>query len=100
MQRKQLFDLLNHFDRCCKTLPIFAFKTAKYDINLIEDLFLPILVFERDFEPIFSKQADLLNIGNVQLLDDLGYCCDAKKLIPFLKAIKNRNEKIRPKWWI
>ena len=35
MQKNQLFDLQEHFERYCNVLPVFVFNSAKNDINLI-----------------------------------------------------------------
>ena len=55
MQKNQLFDLQEHFERYCNVLPIFGFNSGKYDINLIKSYLLPILVNERDIEPTVIK---------------------------------------------
>ena len=57
MQKNQLIDLQEHFERYCNVLPVFGFNNAKYDINLIKPYLLPILVNERDIEPKVIKQA-------------------------------------------
>ena len=44
MQKNQLIDLQEHFERYCNTLPVFGFNSAKYDINLIKSYLLPFLV--------------------------------------------------------
>ena len=36
MQKNQLMDLQEHFERYCNVLPVFGFNSAKYDINLIK----------------------------------------------------------------
>ena len=36
MQKNQLIDLREHFERYCNVLPVFGFNSAKYDINLIK----------------------------------------------------------------
>ena len=36
MQKNQLIDLQEHFERYCNVLPVFGFNSAKYDINLIK----------------------------------------------------------------
>ena len=36
MQKNQLIDLQEHFERYCNVLPVFGFSSAKYDINLIK----------------------------------------------------------------
>ena len=51
MQKNQLIDLYEHFERYCNVLLVFGINSAKYDINLIKSYLLPILVNEQDFEP-------------------------------------------------
>ena len=46
MQKNQLIDLQEQFERYCIVLPVFGFNSAKYDINLIKSYLLPILVYE------------------------------------------------------
>ena len=58
MQKHQLIDLQEHFQRYCNTLPIFGFNSAKYYINLIKSYLLPILVNERQIEPTVFKKAN------------------------------------------
>ena len=36
MQKNQLIDLQEHFERYCNVLPVCGFSSAKYDINLIK----------------------------------------------------------------
>ena len=58
MQKSQLIDLQEHFDRYCNTLPVFDFNSAKYDIKLIKSYLLPILVNERQNERAVIKKAN------------------------------------------
>ena len=55
MQKNQLFDLQEHFERYCNVLPVFGFNSAKHNINLIKSYLLTILVNERDIEPTVIK---------------------------------------------
>ena len=55
MQKNQLIDLQEHFERYCNVLPVFGFNSAKFDINLIKSYLLPILVNERDIEPTVKE---------------------------------------------
>ena len=69
MQKNQLNDLEEHFERYCNTLPVFGFNSAKYDINLIKSYLLPILVNERQIEPTVIKKANQFvsfKFGDVQ----------------------------------
>ena len=71
MQKDQLIDLQEHFERYCNTFPIFGFNSAKYDINLIKSYLLPILVNERTNESTVIKEAYQFvsfKIGDMQLL--------------------------------
>ena len=56
MQKNQLIDLQEHFERYCNVLPVFGFNSAKYDISLIKSHLLPILVNERYIEPTVIKK--------------------------------------------
>ena len=47
MQKNQLIDLKEHFERYSNTLPRFRFNSAKYYINLIKSNLLPSLVNDR-----------------------------------------------------
>ena len=55
MQKTQLNDLQEHFERFCNTLQVFDFNSAKYEINLIKSYLLPILVNERQIEATVIK---------------------------------------------
>ena len=57
MQKNQLIDLQEHFERYCNVLQVFGFNSANYDINLIKSYLLPILVNERDIEPTVIKKS-------------------------------------------
>ena len=96
MQKKQLIDLQEHFERYCNVLPFFGFNSAKYDINLIKSYLLPILVNERDFEPTDIKKANQFvsfKFGDIQLLDILNFLGGATSLDSFLKAHKTKETK-------
>ena len=54
LQKNQLIDLKEHFERFCNSLPVFGFNSAKYDFNLIKSYLLPNFVNEREIEPTFS----------------------------------------------
>ena len=72
MQKNQLIDLQEPFERYCNTLPVFGFNSAKYDINLIKSYLLPILLNERQIEPAVIKKANQFvsfKFSDVQLLD-------------------------------
>ena len=96
MQKNQLIDLQEHFERYCNVLPVFGFNSAKYDINLIKSYLLPILVNERDFEPTVIKQANpfvSFKFGVIQLLDIMNFLGGATSLDYFLKAYKTKETK-------
>ena len=47
MQKNQLIDLHEQFERYCNTLPVFGFNSAKYETSFIKSYLLPILVNEQ-----------------------------------------------------
>ena len=96
MQKNQLIDLQEHFERYCNILPVFGFNSAKCDINLIESYLLPILVNEQDIEPKVIKKADQfvsLKFGDIQLLDIMDFLGGVTSLDSFLKAYKTEETK-------
>ena len=91
MQKNQLIDLQEHFERYCNTLPIFGFNSAKYDVILIKSYLLPIIVNERQIKPAVikkPKQFVSFKFGDVQLLDTMNFLGGATSLDSFLKAYK------------
>ena len=96
MQKNQLNDLHEHFERYCIVLPVFGFNSAKYDTNLIKSYLLPILVNERDIEPTVIKKANQFvssKFGDIQLLDIMNFLGGATSLDSFLKAYKTKGTK-------
>ena len=96
IQKKQLIDLQEHLERYCNVLPIFAFNSAKYDLNLIKSYLLPILVNERNIGPTVIKKAHQFisfKIGDIQLLDIMNFLGGATSLGSFLKAYKTSETK-------
>ena len=93
MQKNQLIDLQEHFERYCNVLPVFGFNSAKYDINLIKSYFLPILVNERVIEPTVIKKVNQFvsfKFGDIQLIDIMNFLGGATSLDSFLKAYKTK----------
>ena len=96
MQKNQLIDLQELFERYCNTLPVFGFNSSKYDINLIKSYLLPILVNEQQIEPAVIKKANQFvsfKFGDVQLLDIMNFLGGATSLDSFLKAYKTEGTK-------
>ena len=96
MQKNQLLDLHQHFERCVNTLPVFGFNSRKYDSNLIESYLLPYLIHERDIQPTVIKKANhfvSLKFGDIQFLDILNFLGGATSLDYFLKAYKTSETK-------
>ena len=96
MQKNQLIDSQETFERYCNVLPVFGFNSAKYDINLIKSFLLPILVHERDIEPTVIKKANQFvsfKFGDIQLLDIMNFLGGATSLDSFLKAYKTKETK-------
>ena len=96
MQKNQLIDLQERFERDCTTLPAFEFNSASWDINLIKSYLLPILVHEGDYEWTFMKKANQFvsfKCGDVQLLDFLNFLVGDTNLDSFLKAYNTSETK-------
>ena len=96
MQKNQLIDIQEHFERYCNVLPGFGFNSAKYDINLIKSYLLPILVNDRDIEPTVIKKTNQFvsfKFGCIQLLDITILLGGATNLDTFLKAYKTKETK-------
>ena len=86
MQKNQLIDLQEHFERYCNVLPVFGFNSAKYDNNLIKSYLLPILVNERDIRPTVIKKANqfvFFKFGDIQILDIMN-CLGGATSLDFL----------------
>ena len=96
MQKIQLIDLQEHFERYCNVLPVLGFNSAKYDIHLIKSYLLPTLENERDIEPTVIKKAIQFvsfKFGDIQLLDFMNFLGGATSLDFFLKAYKTKETK-------
>ena len=92
MQKNQLIELQEHLERYCNVLPVLGFNSAKYDINLIKSYLLPILINERNMEPIVIKKANQFvsfKIGDVQLLDIMNFLVEQQALTRFLRLQKS-----------
>ena len=96
MQKNQLLDWQQHFERYINTLPVFGFNSGKYDLNLIKSYLLPYLIHERDIRPRVIKKANhfvSFKFGDVQFLDILNFLGGATSLDSFLKAYKTSETK-------
>ena len=91
MQKNQLIELQEHLEHYCNVLPVFGFNSAKYDINLIKSYLFPILIKERNMEPIVIKKANqfvCFKFVDVQLLDIMNFLGGATSPDSFLKDYK------------
>ena len=96
LQKNQLIELQGHLERYCSVLPVFAFISAKYDINLIKSYFLPILINEKNIEFTVIKNAKQFvsfEFGDVQLPDIMNCLGGATSLDSFLKTYKTSESK-------
>ena len=96
MQKNQIFDFKEDFERYCNTLHVFGFNSGKYGINLIKSYLLPILFNERQIEPTVIKKAYQFvsfKFGDVQLLDIMKFFGGATSLDSLLKAYKTEETK-------
>ena len=96
MQKNQLLDLQQHFERYVNTLPVFGFNSGKYDLNLIKSYLLHYLIHERDIQPTVIKKINhfaSLKFFDVQFIDILKFFGGATSLDSFLKAYKTNETK-------
>ena len=96
MQKNQLTDIHEHFERYCNVLPVIGLKSAKHDINLIKSYLLTILVNEQDIEPTVLKEANQFlsfKFGDIHLLDIMNFLGVATSLDSFPKAYKTKETK-------
>ena len=96
MQKNQLIDLQEHFERYCNVLPVFGFNSAKYDITLIKSYLLPLLVNERDIELTVVNKANQFvsfKFEDIQLLDIMKFLGGVTSPDSFLKAYKTKETK-------
>ena len=96
MQKNQLIDLQERFERYCNVLPVIGFNSPKYDNNLINWYFSPILVNLRDFGTTIIKKANQFvsfKFGDTQLLDSVNFLVGTTSLDAFLKAYKTKEAK-------
>ena len=96
MQKNQLNDLQENFERYCNVSPVFGFNSAKYDIDLIKSYLSPFFVYERDIEPTVIRKANQFvsfKFGDIQLLDIMNFLGGATSLDSFLKAYKTKETK-------
>ena len=96
IQKNQLLELQQHFERYVSILPVFGFNSRKYDLNLIKSYLLPYLIHERDIQPTVIKKFNhfvSFKFGDVQFLDILNFLGGATSLDSFLKAYKTNETK-------
>ena len=96
MQKNQIIDLQEHFERYCNVLPVFGFNSPKNENNLIESYLLPNPVIERDIEPTVIKKANQFvpfKFGDNQLLYIMNFPGGATAFDSFLKAYKIKETK-------
>ena len=69
IQKNQLIDLQESLERYCNVLPVFGFNSGKCDLNLIKSYLLPILVNERDIEPMSSRKRTSSSRSNLVIFN-------------------------------
>ena len=87
MQKNQLIDLKDYFERYCNVSPVFGFNSAKNDFNLIKSYLLSILVNVRDVELTVLKKANQFvsfKFGDIQLLNIMNFPRGVTSLDSFL----------------
>ena len=81
---------------------MFAFNSAKYELNLFKSYLLPILVTERDIAATVIKKANQFisfKFGDIELLDIMNFLGGATSLDSILKAYKISEKKDSYEWF-
>ena len=79
LQKNQLLELHELFEKYCKTLPVFGLTSAMYDINLIRSYLLPIVVNKRTNCYQISPSICLLEF----------WCCSPSGLLTKPRGVTN-----------
>ena len=93
MQKNQLIDLQEHFERYCNFSLVFGFNSAKSYIILIKSYLLLIPVKEQGIETTVIKKAYQFisfKFGDIQLLDNMNFLGGATSFVSLLKADKTK----------
>ena len=66
IQKNQLIDLKQHFDRYVNTLPLFGFNSGRCNVSLIKSYLIRYLKREKEIDPtILKKASDFISLVNV-----------------------------------
>ena len=77
-----------HLERYVNTVPVFGFKSCRYDLNLIKSYLKPHLILDKEQETSVIKKANdfkSLKFEGVQFLDIMKFLGGATTLDSFLK---------------
>ena len=91
IQKNQLIDFKQHLLKYVNTLPVFGFKSGRYDLNLIKSYLNPYLIRDKEQKTSVIKKANdfvSFKFGDVQFLDIMKFLGGATTLDSFLKAYK------------
>ena len=83
-------------ERYCDNLPVFGFNSSRYDLNLIKDYLLEILLGDFHCSPSVIKSINkyiAMNFMGLQFLDILNFLSGATSLDKFLKAYRTSEQK-------
>ena len=97
-QENQLNDMQEHFESYSNTLPVFGYNSVKYDLKLIKNYLLPILVNERDFEPFVFKNSTNLFRSHLVMFNFLTFLT-CLEVLPILIHSWKLTRHRRPKWF-
>ena len=83
-------------ERYCDNLPVFGFNSSRYDLNLIKEYLLEILLIDFHCSPSVIKSCNkyiAMNFMGLQFLDILNFLGGATSLDKFLKAYGTSEQK-------
>ena len=93
---RKLLNLKDQVNRYCNELPVFGFNSSRYDLNLIKDYLLKILLLERNCSPSVIRKSNQfigMNFLGLQFLNILNFLGGSVSLDNFLKAYGMEEQK-------
>ena len=93
---RKLSQIKEEVSKYCDDLPVFGFNSSRYDLNLIKEFLLKILLNERNCSPAVIRRSNSfigMNFLGLQFLDILNFLGGSVSLDKFLKAYGMEEQK-------
>ena len=96
LKKNQLIELQEDLENYCNVIPVFGFKSAKYDFQLIKPYLSPILINESNMKPTVIEKTNQFvsfDLSDVHVLDIMNFLGGATSLDSFHKLYKTLETK-------